>query len=71
MNRERYSDRAKRDARARELSRQGYRVRRYSTRNQLIHPMYLEDLKDTPAAHSIYAYKTPFAAVYTVEWTSN
>lgn len=38
-----YLDKSKRDARAKELAAQGYPVRRSTTTNQLLHPMYVED----------------------------
>ena len=78
--RERYSDKAKRDARARELVGQGFRVRRSSSRNQQLHPMYVKDCNDEAnrdartnwltqnMGFGNAAYKTTFDVIYTVEW---
>lgn len=69
-HRERYADRAKRDARARELKAQGFQVHRYCSHNQQLHPMYLKDCRERPEeSFGNIAYKTTFAVVYTVTWT--
>ncbi len=65
-----FIDKAKRDAKAKELQAQGYRTRRSSMTNQLLHPMYVEDwpTKLTPAECGFgnTIYKTHFAKLYEV-----
>lgn len=70
MIRELYENRKNRDARARDLKKQGYAVTRSSTRNQLLHPEYVEDFEgpekdDTGLGNEVY--KTHFAVLYRVE----
>lgn len=66
-----FADKAKRDARAKELKGHGYSVKMYSIRAQQIHPMYVEDLKDTPEGldrgFGNTVYKTFFAVLYGVK----
>ena len=68
---ERFQNRAHRDARAKQLKVQGMRVRRSSARNQLLHPMYIEDyeraLSKEECGFGNTLYKTHFPAIYTVE----
>jgi len=68
MIKEDYCKKENRDRRARELRAQGYRVRRYSLRNQLIHPEYIRDYEgyyETGFGNSYY--RTPFSVVYCLE----
>lgn len=71
MINELYLDRAKRDARARELQAQGVQVSRSVVKNQLLHPQYVEDYprKLTPeeCGFGNAIYKTHFATLYKVE----
>jgi len=68
-----YKDKANRDKRAKELTANGFIVMRRSAHNQLLHPMYLEDVKasvrneDKGFGNTIY--KTYFATVYEVNWS--
>jgi hypothetical protein len=67
---EAYQSREKRDARARELIKQGHRVRRSSLSNQQLHPMYVVDFegpekKQTGLGNTVY--NTFFAKLYMVE----
>ena len=68
---EMYMDKHNRDARAKELRQQGYKVTRSSMRNQLLHPMYVEDYprqltaKECGFGNTIY--QTHFAALYHVQ----
>ena len=66
-----FIERAKRDAKAKELKEQGFIVRRFSTRNQLLHPKYVEDyprkLTADECGFGNTLYKTYFAVLYGVE----
>jgi len=66
-----FSTQEARNKRAKQLKAQGYRVKRYSHRNQCLHPMYLEDLKNTPSGRDTgfgnTVYKTFFSAIYGVK----
>ena len=66
-----YMNKDNRDVAARELQAQGYMVRRSSTSNQLLHPMYLEDyprqLSPAECGFGNTIYKTYFAKLYSVE----
>jgi len=66
-----YLNKATRDSRAKELQAQGVRVRRFSTRNQLLHPKYVEDyprkLTQEECGFGNTIYKTYFAVLYGVE----
>lgn len=65
-----FAVRENRDKRARELKQQGCVVKKSSIRNQLLHPMYVEDLKhnirkeDRGFGNTIY--KTHFAVLYQI-----
>ena len=71
-----FADKAKRDDKYRELrqSLPAHLVRRGSTGPQQIHPMYVEDRKDTAAGQDRgfgnTVYKTYFKNLYEVEWES-
>ena len=71
MVNELYLDKTKRDQRARELREQGVRVRRFSTRNQLLHPQYVEDyprkLTSEECGFGNTIYKTYFAVLYGID----
>lgn len=49
MTDELFSTKVLRDARAKALKAQGLSVKRYHTGPAQLHPMYVEDQKDTPA----------------------
>ena len=72
-NWELFAELKNRNARAKELKAQGFSVKLSSSRNQLLHPMYLEDRKaglskaDCGCGNTIY--KTHFSVIYKVEWT--
>ena len=66
-----YQNRATRDSKARELKAAGYKVRRSSVRNQLLHPQYVDDYKgpeknDTGLGNTVY--KTHFSVLYIVNY---
>ena len=71
-NDELYQSKQKRDVRANWLRLEGYVVKKYSVRNQQLHPMYVEDLKDTVEGRDRgfgnTVYKTYFAVLYGVRW---
>lgn len=66
-----YMKKENRDKRYKELKKLGYNVRKTSFRNQLIHPMYVEDFpnkqikEDTGFGNKWY--KTYFSVLYVVE----
>lgn len=68
---EAYMRKENRDRRAKELRGQGYAVRRYSYRNQLLHPQYVRDwpypltAQDRGIGNTLY--KTHFKALYCLE----
>ena len=72
MGHEIYMKKENRDARAKELREKGFAVKRGSIRNQLLHPMYLEDyhreLEESEKGFGNTLYKTYFSAVYSVDW---
>lgn len=68
-----WSDKTKRDNRAKELKAMGKSdVRRCSHLGSLLHPQYVEDLKDTPNGRNTglgsAVYKTFFEVLYEVSW---
>jgi hypothetical protein len=68
-----YSDKALRDAKWKEMKEQGAAgLQRYTVRGQRLHPMYVEDLRDTAEGRDIglgnQAYKAFFGVLYVVEW---
>ena len=67
-----WNSKEKRDTRAKQLQRAGFKVRRSSIRNQELHPMYVEDLKsslsEADKGFGNTIYKTYFAVLYQVEW---
>lgn len=71
-NWEHYADKANRDNRAKELKAQGFFVKRSSSRNQQIHPQYVEDRKAGLSVEDCgfgnIIYKTMFSVLYDVEW---
>ena len=66
-----YMSKANRDAKVKELQAQGYRVRRYSMTNQLLHPMYVNDyprkLTQAECGFGNTIYKTHFGHLYMVD----
>ena len=48
-----YSKKENRDQAAHELKSDGYTVKKFSVRNQRLHPMYIEDQKHTVAGQGI------------------
>lgn len=63
-----YMDLKKRNKRAKELTKQGYSVRKSSTHNQQLHPMYVRDWPEKLSAadkgFGNTIYKTHFAVLY-------
>ena len=63
-----YMKKENRDAKYRELKSQGVRVRRYTSRNQLLHPMYVQDwsyeLSASDRGFGNGIYKTHFPVLY-------
>jgi hypothetical protein len=63
--------RENRDKKAKELKEHGYKIRRTSIRNQLLHPMYLQDypvkLPDEDKGFGNTIYKTHFSTIYIIE----
>lgn len=43
-----FAEKVNRDARYERLKEAGHKLKRYTVRNQQLHPQYIEDLKDTP-----------------------
>ena len=71
MRSELYLSKATRDMRAKELKKLGLRVSRFSARNQLLHPQYVNDYprKLTPeeCGFGNTLYRTYFAVLYGIE----
>lgn len=67
-----WSKKELRDAEWRRLKAKRIQATRFSTGPQQIHPMYVEDLKDTDAGRQRgfgnTVYKTFFANLYGLEW---
>lgn len=65
-----YQDKTNRDKRAKELQAQGYKVKRYHTGTQLIHPQYITDyhrkLTSEECGYGNTIYKTYFDNLYGV-----
>lgn len=73
MNKLTFASKIKRDAKAKELAKQGIKAKRSSFGSHvLLHPMYLEDLKDSVPADQMgfgnTMYKTYFKNIYFLEW---
>jgi hypothetical protein len=73
-----YQSKEKRDARYKELKKQGHDLIKRSSSNQLTHPQYIKDFEgpekyDTGFGNTVY--KTYFAKLYAVEtkpeWMKN
>lgn len=70
---EHYAERANRDARYKELKAQypGHEIIRSTSRNQELHPMYVEDrkqgLSDADKGFGNTIYRTRFSTLYNVE----
>ena len=68
---EHYMNLKKRNKRAKELTEQGYNVRKSCTHNQQLHPMYVQDwpeklsIADKSLGNTIY--KTHFPVLYKIE----
>ena len=66
-----FMDRKKRDAEFKRLKAKGFNVRRSSTRNQLLHPMYVEDyphdISEEQKGFGNNIYKTYFSVLYSIE----
>lgn len=69
MQEELWSNKSKRDARARELTRMGKAVKRSRVINQRLHPMYVEDLADGNTGFGNTDYLTLHHILYKVAWT--
>ena len=70
MNKLTYKHKANRDAKAKELKAEGRLVKKSSSRNQCIHPQYIED--EDPGLRQQTgmgnpAYKTLYPVIYHVE----
>ncbi|MHB8503432.1 MAG: hypothetical protein ACYDHE_21120 [Candidatus Acidiferrales bacterium] len=61
-----YQSKDLRNARYRELKAQGKHVEYYSVRGQRLHPMYVEDLKDTPEGRDTGFGNTVYQALFPV-----
>ena len=62
---EAFQNRRNRDERARELRKQGWRVRVYTMRNQQCHPEYVKDYEgEYQTGVGNVDYKTYFARLY-------
>jgi len=66
-----YMKKENRDKRYKELKKEGRIVRRFSDKNQLLHPMYVEDypnkeIKEDYNIGNSY-YKTQFSILYGIE----
>lgn len=65
-----YQSKEARDIKAKELQAKGFRVKRSSTRNQLIHPQYVEDANPHLRAQTGFGntvYNTHYSVLYEVE----
>ena len=62
-----FQNRENRDIAFREAVAKGLRVRRTSTHNQLIHPMYVEDVNSGDTGPDNLIYKTHFSVLYGIE----
>ncbi len=68
-NREEYQSKSNREARARELRKQGAVVHKSSMRNQIMHPQYIKDYQGTyQTGFGNTDYRTMFSVVYEVSW---
>ena len=67
MNKSTFADKSNRDARARELVGLGHRVKRYSVRNQLLHPMYVDDRPSGDTGFGNTVYRTHWPVLYMVD----
>ena len=68
MSKTTFQSKEKRDAEAKRLVAAGHRVRRYSMRGQLLHPMYIADYEgplDTGLGNT--QYRTYWPVLYMVE----
>jgi hypothetical protein len=65
--REKYADKAARDARFRDLKASGYNVRRGSIRNVQLHPMYVQDVPSGDTGFGNTDYMRFWSVLYTVE----
>jgi hypothetical protein len=65
--REKYADKATRDARFKELKARGMNVHRASIRNVQLHPMYVEDVPSGDTGFGNTDYMRYWAVLYTIE----
>ena len=67
-----FANKENRDQKYYELKRRGITAQRGTTRNQQLHPMYVEDLAETVSQEDRgfgnTIYKTQFAVLYTLDW---
>jgi hypothetical protein len=67
-----WSNRELRDAEWRRMKDNGVQARRFVTGPSEMHPMYVEDLRDTPEGRDRgfgnTVYKTLFSKLYGLEW---
>ena len=66
-----FINRANREKEFKRLKQEGFNVRRSSTRNQLLHPMYVEDyprkISEEEKGLGNTIYKTHFSVLYIIE----
>ena len=73
MNHENWQNKLARNRRAKELKAEGYTVKMSSFGPAEMHPMYIEDLKNTSDGQDTgfgnVVYKTLFARLYRIEFS--
>ena len=66
-----FMDRKKRDEEFKRLKAEGHNVCRRSTRNQLLHPMYVEDypqkISEADKGFGNNLFRTHFSVLYTID----
>ena len=71
MRKQIYIKKEARDNKVKELKTQGYKVKRTSIRNQLMHPEYITDypykISDSDRGFGNELYKTYFSVLYSYE----
>jgi hypothetical protein len=67
-----YAEKDNRDRRYDDLRKNGVQATRSRVLNQQLHPMYVEDRRDTEVGRQTgignEAYKTLFSVLYTLDW---
>ena len=71
MNNDTFMNLKNRNIRAKELELLGYKVRKYTHKNQLLHPMYVDDyphpVADEDRGLGNAIYKTHFSTLYCID----